>query len=124
MKGHVHLINLEYGHGIAYRYKTHIHFVANKMDGYLQFSTNYKSDFVIYLLECKRCHIHYVGKAETYFNLRLNNHRKDAYKADSIPASRHFATKDLIFNRVANFIITDQIRKSTLSNPETRDFKT
>ena len=39
---------------------------------------NCKSDFVIYLLECKKCHIQYVGKAETDFNLRLNNHRKDA----------------------------------------------
>ena len=78
MKGNVHLINLEYGQCVVYRYKTHIHFVANKMDGYLQFSTNCKSDFVIYLLECKKCHIQYVGKAETDFNLRLNNHHKDA----------------------------------------------
>ena len=124
MKGNVHLINLEYGHCVVYRYKTHIHFVANKMDGYLQFSTSCKSDFVIHLLECKKCHIQYVGKAETEFNLRLNNHRKDAYKSDSIPASRHFATKDHIFNRDASFIIIEQIRKSTLSNPETRDFKT
>ena len=37
MKGNVHLVNLEYGHCVVYRYKTHIHFVANKMDGYLQF---------------------------------------------------------------------------------------
>ena len=123
MKGNVHLINLEYGHCVIYRYKTDIHFIANKMDGYLQFSTYYKSDFVIYLLECKKCHIQYVGNAETDFNLRLNNHRKDAYKADSIPASHHFATKDHIFNRVASFIIINQMCKSTLSNPETRDFK-
>ena len=45
----------------------------------------------------------------------MNNHRKDVYKADSIPASRHFAMKDHIFNRDASFIITEQIRKSTLS---------
>ena len=68
------------------RYKTHIHVVANKMGGYLQFSTNCKSDFVIYLLEYKKCHMQYVGKAETDFSLRLNNHRKNAYKLDFIPA--------------------------------------
>ena len=39
MKGNVHLLNLEYCHCVVYRYKTHIHFVAKKMDGYLQFST-------------------------------------------------------------------------------------
>ena len=39
MKANVHLVNLEYGRCVVYKYKTHIHFVANKMDGYLQFST-------------------------------------------------------------------------------------
>ena len=37
------------------------------------------------------------------------------YKADAIPASRHFAIKDHIFNRDLSFIISEQIRKSTLS---------
>ena len=37
MKGNVHLVNMEYGHCVVYRFKTHIHFVANKMDGYLKF---------------------------------------------------------------------------------------
>ena len=39
MKENVHLVNLEYGHCVVDRYKTHIHFVAKKMDGYLQFYT-------------------------------------------------------------------------------------
>ena len=68
---------------------------------------NCKSDFAIYLLECKKCHIQYLGKAETDFNLRLTNHRKDVYKADSIPASRHFVMKDHFFNRDASFIIIE-----------------
>ena len=76
---------------------------------------NCKSDFVLYLLEYKKCHIQYVGKAETDFNLRLNNHRKDVCKADAIPASRHFAMKSHVFNRNASFIIIKQIRKSNLS---------
>ena len=40
-----------------------------------------KSDFLIYRSECQKCHIQYVGKTETDFNLRLNNHLKDVYKA-------------------------------------------
>ena len=39
MKGNVHLVNLEYSHCFVYRYKTQTHFVANNIDGYLQFST-------------------------------------------------------------------------------------
>ena len=39
MKGHAQLVILEYGHYVVCRYKTHIHFAANKTDGYLQFST-------------------------------------------------------------------------------------
>ena len=38
---------------------------------------NCKSKYVIYLLECTKCKIQYVGKAETEFNIRLNNHQKD-----------------------------------------------
>ena len=76
---------------------------------------NCKGDFVIYLLDCKKYHIQYVGKGETDFNLRLNKHRKDAWKADVILASHHFAIKDHIFNIDASFIIIEQIQKSTLS---------
>ena len=96
---------------------THIHFEANKMDGYLQFSTKStaKAIFVVYLLKCKKRHKQYVGKAEIGFNLRLNNHHKDVYKSDTILASRHFAMKKHIFNRDASFLIIRQIRKSTLS---------
>ena len=75
---------------------------------------NSKSDFVIYLLERKECHMQYVGKAETDFNLRLNNHRKDVCKADAIPASHQFAMKEHTFNKDAGFIIIEQIPRSML----------
>ena len=39
MRENVYLVNLEYGHCVVYRYKTHIYFAANKMHEYLQFST-------------------------------------------------------------------------------------
>ena len=38
---------------------------------------NFKSSFAIYLMERTICKIQYVGKVETPFNIRLNNHRKD-----------------------------------------------
>ena len=40
-------------------------------------STNCKIEYAIYLMECTICNLHYVGKNETPFNIRSNNHRKD-----------------------------------------------
>ena len=33
-----------------------------------------KSKLVIYLMKCTLCHIQYISKSDTQFNLRLNNH--------------------------------------------------
>ena len=71
---------------------------------------NCKSKYVIYLLECTKCKIQYVEKAETEFNSRLNNHWKDVWKPDAIPASRHFSGKNHNFNTHAKFILIEQIR--------------
>ena len=62
------------------------------------------------MLECTKCKIQYVGKAETEFNIRLNNHRKDVWKPDSLPASRHFSGKNHNFNTRAKLILTEQVR--------------
>ena len=37
----------------------------------------FHSNYVIYLLECVMYKIPYVGKSETSFNVRANNHRKN-----------------------------------------------
>ena len=50
---------------------------------------NFKSSFVIYLLECYIWNIQYVGKPETPFNIRLNNHRKDVKIPNATPACKH-----------------------------------
>ena len=71
---------------------------------------NCKSKYVIYLLECTKCKIQYVGKTETEFNIRLNNHTKDLWKPDAILASRHFSGKDHNFKTYAIFIPTEQTR--------------
>ena len=46
-----------------------------------------QSQYDIYLMECILCKIQYVGKSETPFNLRQNNHRKDVNNPRAIPAS-------------------------------------
>ena len=51
----------------------------------------------------------YVGKAETAFNLRLNNHRKDTKKSNSILACKHFQEQGHNFNKHAKFIIIDKM---------------
>lgn len=37
----------------------------------------------MYLLDCLKCKIQHVGKSETQFNTRLNNHRKNRLKVNS-----------------------------------------
>ena len=61
---------------------------------------NCRSSFVIYLMECTLCKIQYEGKAVTFFNIRLNNHRKDASgnNPKTIPASRYFKQPGHNFN--------------------------
>ena len=66
-----------------------------------------KSKYVIYLMECTKCKIQYVGKTETEFNIRLNNHRKHAWKASILHASRHFSDKNHNFNTHAKFILIE-----------------
>ena len=71
---------------------------------------NCKSKCVIYLLECTKCKMQYVGKVETEFNIRLNNHRIYVWKPDAIPTSCNFSGKNHNFNTHAKFILIEQIR--------------
>ena len=66
-------------------------------------------------MECNLCKIQYVGKAETAFNVRLNNHRKDAKNAKSIPADSHFRKPGHDFTKHAKFTLIEQ-----LSNTENK----
>ena len=83
--------------------------------------TNCHSTFVIYLLECKKCKIQYVGKTEAPFNIRINNHRSDANNPteDTIPAAKHFS-QNHIFNKGAKFIIIEQIKDQSKSQEQKR----
>ena len=51
----------------------------------------------------------YVGKAEIAFNKRLNNHRKDIEKPNSILACKHFQKKVYDLNKHPKFIIIDKL---------------
>ena len=88
------------------------HFKSNQTNRTFTISqkTNCKSNFIIYLLECKLSKIQYVGKAETAFNLRLNNHRKDVKDPKAIPADKHFSQTGYNFNLHAKFIIIEELQ--------------
>ena len=72
-------------------------------------------------MECTKCKIQYVGKAESEFNIRLSNHRKDVWKPDAIPASRHFSGKNHNFNTHAKFILIEQIRHIDIDKEKNKE---
>ena len=72
---------------------------------------NFKSSFVIYLIECFICNIRYVGKSEAPFNITLNNHRKDVENLKAIPPCKHFNRHDHDFSNHGEIIIIEQLRK-------------
>ena len=51
----------------------------------------------------------YVGKAEAAFTVRLNNHRKNTKKLNSILACNYFQKQGYNFNKHAKFIIIDKL---------------
>ena len=65
-------------------------------------------------MECILCKIQYVGKSETPFNLRLNNHRKDVNNPKAIPACNHFKIHGHNFMKHAKFTLIEQLSKDTL----------
>ena len=72
-------------------------------------------------MKCTLCKIQYVGKAETPFNIRLNNHRKDANDNNSkaIPPSIHFKQPGHNFNKDARFTLIEQINNIITTDIDT-----
>ena len=66
-------------------------------------------------MECTKCKLQYVGKAETELNLGINKHRKDVLKLNAIPADRHFAQRDHDFNTDTKFTIIEKLQNTKLS---------
>ena len=50
-------------------------------------------------MECTLCKKQYVGKSETSFDIRLNNHRKDVEKPDAILACRQEKEKKTLIQQ-------------------------
>ena len=66
-------------------------------------------------MECILCNKQYVGKAETNFNIRLNNHQKGVQKNDAIMACKHFEQESHNFNKHAKFTIIYQSTNTSKS---------
>ena len=65
-------------------------------------------------MECTICNLQYVGKNETSFNIRLNNHRKDVKDLEAILADKNFQKIGHRFNKHARFTIIDGLKNTNL----------
>ena len=72
-------------------------------------------------MECTLCKIQHVGKTETPFNIRLNNHRKDANgnNPKAIPASIHFKQTGHNFIKHEKFTLIQQISDTINTDMDT-----
>ena len=88
----------------------------------IRHNLNCKSTRVIYLLDCQKYRSQYVGKSETPFNIRLNNHRKDVNNVQAtLSVSKHFREANHSFNRDAKFTLIEQIKnQKRIGNGDSR----
>ena len=64
-----------------------------------------KGNYVIYLLECLICKTQYIGKTETPFHVKLNNHRKDIKYPLTVEACKHFNYCNHVFHKLGKLIL-------------------
>ena len=85
--------------------------------------TNCRSRNAIYLGFCLKCNDRqYVGKVETQgANKRVNKHRNDVNRPDSISIDRHFQEPGHDFNRDFSLIIIEGITKKNLTKEQMRE---
>ena len=82
-------------------------------------NTDCSSSNIIYLLECSKCKIQYIGKSESKFNLRINIYRHKITSpnpSNLLPVEQHFRAQDHDFNVDAKFTIIEKLEKNTLPN--------
>ena len=84
---------------------------------------NCKSKNVIYLGQCRICdNKSYVGKCEEQgMYKRINTHRCDAKKADSIPVDRHFLLPGHNFDRDFKLTIIEAVGNHNMTKEQMRD---
>ena len=73
-------------------------------------------------MECMLCEVQYVGKSETAFNIRLNNHRKDVNNPKFIPVDLHFRKLGHSFNLHAKFTLIKQLSNIYTTDKEILKF--
>ena len=61
-------------------------------------------------MECTKCNLQYVGKAEIEFSLRINSYRIDVLRRDVIPADQHFEPKDHDLNTHTKFTTIELLK--------------
>ena len=65
-------------------------------------------------MECTLYKGQYTGKAEKAFNIRLNHHCKDIYKANTLEADQNFRLPCHNLNRHENFTQREQLNNTKL----------
>ena len=75
---------------------------------------NCKSKYLIYLMKCVLCNKQYTGKSETAFNFRLNNHRKEVNKQNSLQADQHFRLSGNNFNKHKKITLIEQLNDTNI----------
>ena len=74
-------------------------------------------------MECALCKVQYVAKAETAFNIRLNNYRKDVNNPKSIPVNLHFRKPGHSFNRHTKFTLIGHLSNIHITDKNTSKFR-
>ena len=85
--------------------------------------TNCKTKNAIYLGLCIKCNEEqYVGKLESQgTNRRVNKHRNDVGRPDSIAIDRHFAQPGHDFNKDFRIIVIEEVSSKNLTKEQTRN---
>ena len=74
-------------------------------------------------MKCALSKVQYVPKAETAFNIRVNNYRKDVNNPKSIPADLHFRKPGHSFNLHAKFKLIEQLSTIHTADKDTLKFQ-
>ena len=72
-------------------------------------NTNCKTEYAVYHMECTIYNLQYVGKNETPFNIRLNNHREDVKDPNAILADKLLQKDGHRLKKHARFTIIDRL---------------
>ncbi|KAJ8333145.1 hypothetical protein SKAU_G00420410, partial [Synaphobranchus kaupii] len=71
-----------------------------------------KTPIIIYIIQCKKCKVQYVGKTSTILQRRFNNHRRSIRKCEHRPISDHFNSDDHSLDDLITYPI-EQVKDST-----------